>query len=65
MTKAQISAKRAAAGRAGAVARWGECGERATACIRLYPRNAAELRRRARAGGNLPADVVATLLRRS
>ena len=52
---------RAAAGRAGAASRWG-AGPRATAGGRLYPRDAAEVRRRADADGCSPADVVARLL---
>ena len=61
-TARQISRVRAAAGRAGAASRWGD-GPRATACVRLYPRDAAEVRRRADADGCRPADVVAGLLR--
>ena len=56
-----ISRMRAAAGRAGAASRWGD-GPRATACVRLYPRDAAELRRLADAEGRMPADIVARLL---
>lgn len=59
--RAEISASRAAAGRAGAASRWGD-GPRATACVRLYPADAAEVRRRAAADGCRPADVVARLL---
>lgn len=58
---ARISAIRSAAGRAGAASRWGD-GPRATECVRLYPRDAAEVRRRADAAGCIPADVVARLL---
>ena len=56
-----LSHVRAAAGRAGAASRWGD-GPRATACVRLYPRDAAEVRRRATAAKCRPADVVARLL---
>lgn len=59
--RAEISAIRSAAGRAGAASRWGD-GPRATACVRLYPRDAAEVRRRADADGCRPADIVARLL---
>lgn len=52
---------RAAAGRAGANARWGD-GPRATECVRLYPADAAEVQRRATADRCKPADVVARLL---
>ncbi len=58
---ADIHRVRSAAGRAGANARWGD-GPRATACVRLYPADAAEVRRRATADGCKPADVVARLL---
>lgn len=57
----ELSSVRAAAGRAGAASRWGD-GPRATACVRLYPADAAEVRRRATADGCRPADVVARLL---
>ena len=60
-TSADIHRVRSAAGRAGANARWGD-GPRATACVRLYPADAAEVRRRATADGCKPADVVARLL---
>jgi len=59
--KSNLSRVRSAAGRAGAKSRWGD-GPRATACVRLYPRDAAEVRRRADAAGCRPADVVARLL---
>lgn len=57
----EISATRSAAGRAGAASRWGD-GPRATACVRLYPADAQELRARAEAAGCMPADVVARML---
>lgn len=57
----QLSRVRSAAGRAGAQSRWGD-GPRATECVRLYPQDAAEVRRRATADGCKPADVVARLL---
>lgn len=57
----KLSRVRAAAGRAGAASRWGD-GPRATACVRLYPDDATEVRRRAAATGCKPADVVARLL---
>lgn len=56
-----LSRVRSAAGRAGAESRWGD-GPRATACVRLYPADAQELRARAEAAGCMPADVVARLL---
>ena len=56
-----LSHVRAAAGRAGAASRWGD-GPRATACVRLYPADAAEVRRRATADKCRPADIVARLL---
>lgn len=59
--RADIHRVRSAAGRAGANIRWGD-GPRATACVRLYPHDAAEVRRRATAEGVKPADVVARLL---
>jgi len=59
--RADIHHIRAAAGRAGAASRWGD-GPRATECVRLYPADAAEVRRRATAEGCKPADVVARLL---
>ena len=61
MRKPNLSRVRAAAGRAGAASRWGD-GPRATKCVRLYPADAAEVRRRATADGCKPADVVARLL---
>lgn len=54
---------RSAAGRAGAASRWGD-GPRATACVRLYPADAAEVRRRAVAARCKPADIVAEALTR-
>ena len=59
--KKHLSAVRAVAGRAGAASRWGG-GPRAPECGRLYPQDAAEVRRRATAEGCKPADVVARLL---
>jgi hypothetical protein len=58
----KLSRVRSAAGRAGANARWGD-GPRATACVRLYPADAAEVRRRATSGRCKPADVIAEALR--
>jgi hypothetical protein len=63
MTKRHISRVRSAAGRAGAASRWGD-GPRATECIRLYPADAAEVRRRADERKCRPADIVAEALRR-
>lgn len=57
----KLSRVRAVAGRAGAESRWGD-GPRATACVRLYPADAQELRARAEAAGCMPADVVARML---
>ena len=62
MKRRTLSTLRAAAGRAGAAARWGD-GERATACLRVYSSDAAELKRRAKTNGRLPADEIAALLR--
>ncbi len=61
MSRSKLSKVRAAAGKAGAAARWGD-GERATAHVRLYPSDAAELKRRAKNRGKLAADIVAELL---
>jgi hypothetical protein len=58
----KLSRVRAAAGRAGAASRWGD-GPRATACVRLYPADAAEVRRRADAARCKPADIIAEALR--
>ena len=58
----RLSLVRAAAGRAGAASRWGD-GPRATVCVRLYPADAAEVRRRADAARCKPADIVARALR--
>lgn len=58
-----LSRVRAAAGRAGAVSRWGD-GPRATECVRLYPADAAEVRRRADAAQCKPADIIADALTR-
>lgn len=62
MSRSKLSKVRAAAGKAGAAARWGGRGEKATACLRVYPSDAAELKRRAKDRGKLAADVVAQLL---
>ena len=57
-----LSHVRAAAGRKGAAARWGDgCQTRATACLRAYPDDAALIRQAARERGILPADVIAAL----
>ncbi|MBR4604234.1 MAG: hypothetical protein IKO43_05270 [Kiritimatiellae bacterium] len=63
MPKAKhISRIRAAAGRKGAAARWGDGRQtRATACLRAYPDDAALIRQAARVQGVLPADVIAAL----
>lgn len=53
---------RSAAGRAGAASRWGD-GPRATACVRIYPADAAEVRRRAAESKRKPADIIAEALR--
>lgn len=61
MTKA-LSAARAAAGRAGAVARWGE--RRTTKTVRVFAADAATIERRARESGRRSADVIHDLLGR-
>lgn len=62
MSRSKLSKVRAEAGKAGATTRWGDRAERATACLRVYPGDAAELKRRAKARGKLAADIVAELL---
>ena len=64
MRRRELSAVRAAAGKRGAVARWGEGRVAASATIHVYPASRDELRCRAVAEGKTPADVVAELLRR-
>lgn len=63
MAKKSISRIRAAAGRAGATSRWGTARDRATACLRVYERDAAAIRARAKAAHTLPADVIMELMR--
>ena len=60
--RCKLSRARAAAGRAGAASRWGERKERATACLRVYPRTAAAIRARAEHEGKYPADIVDALV---
>ena len=65
-SKHELSRVRSAAGRAGAVARWGgKRDDRATAYLRCYPTDAEYIRALARERGQLPADVVSALLTRA
>ena len=65
MRTKKLSKVRREAGRKGAEARWGGRDGRATACLRVYPADAEEIKKRAKASGRLPADEVAALLARS
>ena len=60
-----LSKIRAAVGRKGAEARWGGRDGRATACLRVYPADFAEIKKRAKAAGQLPADIVAAMVKGS
>ena len=64
MKRKGLSKLRAAVGRKGAKVRWGGRDGRATACLRVYPSDFAEIKKRAKAAGRLPADVVAAMLRK-
>ena len=64
MTRGKLSKLRAAVGRKGAEARWSGRDGRATACLRVYPADAAEIKKRAKAAGQLPADIVAAMMRK-
>lgn len=63
MKRKELSKLRAAVGRKGAKARWSGRDGRATACLRVYPGDADEIRKRAKAARKLPADVVAEMVR--
>ena len=58
MRKSTLSQIRSAA----AMARWGKRADKATACVRIYPRDADKIRRLAEKSRSLPADIVAGLL---
>ena len=62
MKRKELSKIRAAVGRKGAKARWSGRDGRATACLRVYPADADEIKKRAKAGGRLPADIVAAMV---
>ena len=64
MKRKELSKIRAAVGRKGAETRWGGRDGLATACLRVYPADAAEIKKRAKAAGRLPADEVAAMLRK-
>ena len=63
MKRKKLSKLRAAAGRKGAEARWSGRDGRATACLRVYPADFAEIKKRAKAAGQLPADIVAAMVK--
>jgi len=65
MRTKKLSKLRAAVGRKGAEVRWGGRDGRATACLRVYPGDAEEIKKRAKASGRLPADEVAAMLGRA
>lgn len=64
MNKRELSKIRKAASALGVAARWGQHKDKATACLRVYPRDAETIRTRAKAAKRLPADEVAAMLRR-
>lgn len=64
-TKRSLSSTRRAAGAKGLRARWGGRSAKATACLRVYPDDAAEIRKLAKIARKLPADVVAALVKQA
>ena len=64
MKRKELSKVRREVGAKGLAARWGGRDGRATACLRVYPADAAEIKKRAKAAGRLPADEVAAMLRK-
>ena len=65
MRTKQLLKVRREAGRKGAEARWSGRDGRATACLRVYPADFAEIKKRAKAAGQLPADIVAAMVKGS
>lgn len=63
MTRAKLSKVRREVGAKGLAARWGGRDGRATACLRVYPGDFAEIKKRAKAAGRLPADIVAAMVK--
>lgn len=63
MKRKELSRVRREVGAKGLAARWSGRDGRATACLRVYPGDADEIRKRAKAARKLPADVVAEMVR--
>ena len=59
-----LSKIRREVGAKGLATRWGGRDGRATACLRVYPADAAEIKKRAKDAGQLPADIVAAMMRK-
>lgn len=63
MNRKTLSKIRREVGAKGLATRWGGRNERATASMRLYPADAAEIKKRAKAANRLPADEVAAMVK--
>lgn len=65
MTRGKLSKVRREVGAKGLAARWGGRSAKATACLRVYPDDAAKIRKLAKIARKLPADVVAALVKQA
>lgn len=63
-TKA-LSKIRREVGAKGLATRWAGHDAKATACLRVYPADFAEIKKRAKAAKRLPADIVAAMVKGS
>ena len=65
MNRKELSKVRREVGAKGLAARWAGHDAKATACLRVYPADASEIKKRAKAAGRLPADIVAAMVKGS
>ena len=65
MKRKELSKVRREVGAKGLAARWAGHDAKATACLRVYPADFAEIKKRAKAAGQLPADIVAAMVKGS
>lgn len=65
MNRKTLSKIRREVGAKGLATRWNGRSEKATACLYVYPSDAAEIKKRAKSAHRLSADEVAAMVRRT
>lgn len=65
MKRKELSKVRREVGAKGLAARWAGHDAKATACLRVYPKDAEAIKACAKASRRLPADVVAALVKQA